>query len=100
MVQGEGGAARYHGARPSPSLPTQLAAPASPLLRPPPSCRLPPAQAGDTSVKGFSDVIRKKSTVLQIKKDATVHSFAEEECMAFADFINTKLGADPHLACA
>jgi len=55
-------------------------------------------KAGDTSVKGFSDVIRKKSTVLQIKKDATVHSFAEEECMAFADFINTKLGADPHLA--
>ena len=91
-------------------------------------------KAGDSSVKGLGDAIRKKSSVmLQIKKDATVHSFAEEvrmalepltltlttdpdanpspnrtltltltlaltqECMAFADFINTKLGADPQL---
>ena len=43
---------------------------------------------------GLGDAIRKKSaTVLQIKKENAVHSFAEEECMAFADFINTKLGA-------
>jgi len=47
---------------------------------------------------GLGDAVRKKSTVLQIRKDATVHSFAEEECMAFADFINTKLGAEPQLA--
>jgi len=57
------------------------------------------SKGGDRSVLGFNDVITKKSsTVLQIKKDAIVHSFAEEECMAFADFINTKLGADPRLA--
>ena len=48
---------------------------------------------------GLGDAIRKKSaTVLQIKKENAVHSFAEEECMAFADFINTKLGAEPQLA--
>ena len=56
-------------------------------------------RAGDSSVKGLGDAIRKKSaTVLQIKKENAVHSFAEEECMAFADFINTKLGAEPQLA--
>ena len=40
-------------------------------------------KAGDSSVKGLGDAIRKKSSVmLQIKKDATVHSFAEEVRMA------------------
>ena len=47
----------------------------------------------------FGEVIQKqKATVMQIKKDAIVHSFAEEECAAFADFINNKLASDPQLA--
>ena len=37
-----------------------------------------------------------KATVMQIKKDAIVHSFAEEECAAFADFINNKLARCHH----
>eukprot|EP00908_Phaeocystis_cordata_P003209 Transcript_13501.p1 GENE.Transcript_13501~~Transcript_13501.p1 ORF type:complete len:700 (-),score=271.86 Transcript_13501:500-2500(-) len=54
---------------------------------------------GTAATDGFGEVINKqKATVMQIKKDAIVHSFAEEECLAFADFINTKLGSDPELA--
>ena len=62
-----------------------------------------PVQAGDRSVQdgsvpGSGEPIRKKSNVLQkITKDATVHSFAEEECMALAELVNTKLGGDPNL---
>ena len=30
-----------------------------------------------------------------MKKNSIVHSFAEDECTAFIEFINTKLGDDP-----
>ena len=44
---------------------------------------------------GLGDAIKKKSTVLQIKKDATVHSFAEEACMAFEPETETETEAEP-----
>ena len=52
-------------------------------------------KAGDSSVKGLGDAIRKKSSVmLQIKKDATVHSFAEEVRMALEP-LTLSLTTDP-----
>jgi len=39
-----------------------------------------------------------KVTTLQGTDKHTVHSFAEEECIAFCDFINSRLGSDAELA--
>jgi len=53
----------------------------------------------NTSLHSFAEVITKqKATVMQVKRDNVVHSFDEEECAAFIDFINTKLSASPELA--
>ena len=38
---------------------------------------------------GFANIVHaQKATVMQVKKDNMVHSFAEEECVAFCDFVN------------
>jgi len=39
-----------------------------------------------------------KVTTLGGANDHTVHSFAEDECLAFCDFINSRLGADAELS--
>lgn len=50
------------------------------------------------SLTGFSEVLnRQTKTVFQVKKEQVVHSFDEEECAAFSDFINSKLGDDEAL---
>eukprot|EP00316_Scyphosphaera_apsteinii_P011186 CAMPEP_0119298776 /NCGR_PEP_ID=MMETSP1333-20130426/926_1 /TAXON_ID=418940 /ORGANISM="Scyphosphaera apsteinii, Strain RCC1455" /LENGTH=760 /DNA_ID=CAMNT_0007299969 /DNA_START=35 /DNA_END=2317 /DNA_ORIENTATION=- len=51
------------------------------------------------SLSKFAEVIHKqKATVMQLKKGSIVHSFDEEECAAFRDFINTKLSHVPELS--
>ena len=51
-----------------------------------------------TEFAKFNEVIKQqKATIMQVKKGHIVHSFDEEECAAFVDFINNKLGADEDL---
>jgi len=52
------------------------------------------------SLSMFADVItqQKERTVMQQKKDNIVHSFDQEECAAFRDFINTKLSHESSLS--
>ena len=48
---------------------------------------------------GFANIVHaQKATVMQVKKDNMVHSFAEEECVAFCDFVNNRLAHDPKLS--
>jgi hypothetical protein len=54
---------------------------------------------GARKKSAFEEVITKqRGAVIQQKAGNVVHSFAQEECAAFVDFINAKLGSDPKLA--
>ncbi|KAL1508672.1 hypothetical protein AB1Y20_004767 [Prymnesium parvum] len=57
-------------------------------------------QRGKTgAAAAFTDVVNKQQAhLMQIKKDNMVHSFAQEECLAFVNHINHKLGGDADLA--
>ena len=61
--------------------------------------RVKAAKAGAANA-AFSDVVTKGSKhLMQMKKEGgVVHSFAEDECTAYVDFVNAKLGDDPKLA--
>ena len=47
----------------------------------------------------FTDVVTKQQAhLMQDRKGHIVHSFAKEECLAFVNHINRKLGDDPECA--
>ena len=53
---------------------------------------------GSTLTKQFSQVVNSAHQhLMQQKTGNVVHSFAQEECAAFVEFINTKLGGEPHM---
>ena len=52
--------------------------------------------SGGAGSTAFVEVVTRQQGVLhQDKHDNTVHSFAEDECQALVEFINSKLAAEP-----
>ena len=57
-------------------------------------------RTGGHGSTAFDQVVTKgeKSLMQQKKQGGVVHSFAQEECAAIIEFINSKLAHDPKLA--